>query len=240
MGPGRRLDRARALSPNMVPPVHRVSQNTTRRSIEARGKDNFVTSEQINTANYWRNNGELIADVASLGFIRGNVLDAAYGAGAFWTSYTPSNLTSNDLYTPADYSYNFTEFPLNWENKWDTTVLDAPYKLNGTPSQGQVDKAYGVHKKATIQERMDLIIDGAKECYRITKGKGFILVKVQDQVSSGKMHFQTDAVSSALKELGAVKVAQLHFLRSPRQQPQGRRQVHPRSNFSTLMVFKKR
>ena len=181
-----------------------------------------------------------MAAAASMGFIKGKVLDAAYGSGVFWSSYAPSDLTSNDLYTAADYSYNFTDFPLNWENKWDTTVFDPPYKLNGTPSQGQVDKAYGVHKKATIQERMDLIIDGARECYRVTKDKGFILVKVQDQVSSGKMHFQTDAVSSALRELGAVKVTQMHFLRSPRPQPQGRNQVHPRSNFSTLMVFKKR
>ena len=198
-----------------------------------------MTNKQINAAHYWRNNGELIADVASLGFIKGKILDTTYGLGAFWGSYTPKELASNDLYTAADYSYNFTNFPSHWENKWDTTVFDPPYKLNGTPSQGQVDKAYGVHKKATLQERMDLIIAGAKECCRVTKDKGFILVKVQDQVSSGKMHFQTDAVSSALVELGAVKVAQMHFLRHPRPQPQGRKQVHPRSNFSTLMVFKK-
>ena len=198
-----------------------------------------MTSEPINAAHYWRNNGELIADVASLGFIKGKVLDATYGLGAFWSSYIPNELISNDLYTAADYSYSFTNFPSHWENKWDTTVFDPPYKLNGTPSQGQIDKAYGVHKKATLQERMDLIIAGAKECYRVTKDKGFILIKVQDQVSSGKMHFQTDAVSSALVELGAAKVAQMHFLRSPRPQPQGRKQVHPRSNFSTLMVFKK-
>ena len=198
-----------------------------------------MTTKPINAAHYWRNNGELIADVANLGFIKGKVLDAAYGSGAFWGSHTPTELVSNDLYTAADYSYNFTNFPSHWKDKWDTTVFDPPYKLNGTPSHGQVDKAYGVHKKATLQERMDLIIAGAKECYRVTKDKGFILVKVQDQVSSGKMHFQTDAVSSALVELGAVKVAQMHFLRHPRPQPQGRKQVHPRSNFSTLMVFKK-
>jgi len=199
-----------------------------------------MTSKQINAAHYWRNNGELIAAVASMGFIKGKVLDAAYGTGAFWSSYVPNDLTSNDLHTAADYSYNFTDFPSHWENKWDTTVFDPPYKLNGTPSQGQVDKAYGVHRKATLQERMDLITDGSRECYRVTKDKGFLLIKVQDQVSSGKMHFQTDTVSSALIELGAVKAAQMHFLRSPRPQPQGRKQVHPRSNFSTLMVFKKK
>ena len=91
-----------------------------------------MTSEPINAAHYWRNNGELIADVASLGFIKGKVLDATYGLGAFWSSYTPNELISNDLYTAADYSYSFTNFPSHWENKWDTTVFDPPYKLNGT------------------------------------------------------------------------------------------------------------
>jgi hypothetical protein len=198
-----------------------------------------INENPINAAHPWQNNGKLMADVADLGFIKGKVLDATYGLGAFWNCYTPTELYSNDLYTPATYSYNFTDFPPEWENKWDTTVFDPPYKLNGTPSQGQIDKAYGVHKKATLQERMNLIIEGAKECHRITKDKGFILIKVQDQVSSGKMHFQTDAVSCTLGKLGATKIAQMHLLRNPRPQPEGRSQIHPRSNFSTLMVFKK-
>ena len=40
--------------------------------------------EIIYSATAWRNNSELIADVARLGYIEGTVLDVTYGLGNFW------------------------------------------------------------------------------------------------------------------------------------------------------------
>jgi len=187
-------------------------------------------------AHKWANNGELIADVQKLGFLNGKVLDATYGLGRFWSKTEGVDLTTNDLYTEADHHYDFTTFPDEWASSFDSVVFDPPYKLNGTPTDNSSDKDYGVHKAATIQERLGLMIDGSKECLRLVKKGGFLLVKCQDQVSSGRMHFQSDILTNAID---ARKVVQMHLLTNPRPQPKGRRQIHPRSNFSTLMIFKK-
>lgn len=192
------------------------------------------------SAHNWRDNAELIADVGSMGFIKGKVLDATFGMGIFWNDFKPDELVTNDLHVEsADFHYDYRQFPEDWENEFETVVFDPPYKLNGTPDNELVDVRYGVHRKQSVKDRMDSIIDGAKECYRCVKKGGFLLVKVQNQVSSGRMWFQTDLVTQALNELGAKKVAELHFLRTPRPQPSGRAVKHPRSNFSTLMIFKK-
>lgn len=192
------------------------------------------------SAHNWRDNAELIADVGSMGFIKGKVLDATFGMGIFWNDFKPDELVTNDLHVEsADFHYDYRQFPEDWENEFETVVFDPPYKLNGTPDNELVDVRYGVHRKQSVKDRMDSIIDGAKECYRCVKKGGFLLVKVQNQVSSGRMWFQTDLVTQALNELGAKKVAELHFLRTPRPQPSGRTVKHPRSNFSTLMIFKK-
>jgi len=190
---------------------------------------------EIMAAYKWSNNAHLIADVIKLGFIHGDILDATYGLGRFWSKCRPNGLITNDLYTEADFNFDFTDFPQAWSKKYDVVVFDPPYKLNGTPSV-ESDIVYGVHKPATIEERHDLIVAGAIECLRLVKKGGFLLVKVQNQVSSGRMHFQTDIVTQALN---ARKVAQMHLLTNPRPQPKGRRQIHPRSNYSTLLIFKR-
>ena len=190
---------------------------------------------EIMAAHKWSNNAALIADVISLGFIHGDILDATYGLGRFWSKCRPEGLVTNDKYTEADFNFDFTSFPHEWGSKFDSVVFDPPYKLNGT-STLESDVPYGVHKPATVEKRLDLIVAGAIECLRLVKKGGFFLVKVQNQVSSGRMHFQTDMVTQALN---ARKVAQMHLLTNPRPQPKGRRQIHPRSNYSTLMIFKK-
>ena len=135
---------------------------------------------EIMAAYKWSNNAHLIADVIKLGFIHGDILDATYGLGRFWSKCRPNGLITNDLYTEADFNFDFTDFPQAWSKKYDVVVFDPPYKLNGTPSV-ESDIVYGVHKPATIEERHDLIVAGAIECLRLVKKGGFLLVKVQNQ-----------------------------------------------------------
>ena len=151
----------------------------------------------ILAAHKWATNGDLIADVAGLGFIHGSVLDATYGEGVFWSKTRPEGLITNDLYKPADHQFDFTSFPPSWGDRYDCVVFDPPYKLNGTPTEA-VDGRYGVDKVATLQERLDLIVKGAIECMRLVRTGGYLLVKCQDQVASGRMHFQSDLITQAL------------------------------------------
>jgi hypothetical protein len=192
----------------------------------------------VKAAYKWNTNGEMIADVAVLGYIGEKVLDAAYGLGRFWSTYKPSSLIRNDAHPDkGNVHYDFTSFPNYWEDSFDTVVFDPPYKLNGTPTLGKMDEDYGVDSYTSIKDKIILIKQGTMECARITKPGGTLLVKIQDQVASGRMVFLSDIVRDTLKYT-AHKIAIFHFLTEPRPQPQGTRQLHARNNFSTLLVFR--
>lgn len=187
----------------------------------------------------WRDNGELIADVAALGYLDGHVLDCTYGLGRFWTKWEPERLMASDLdvsKSPCGVSVDFTAMP--WTDRmFDAVVFDPPYKLNGTPTEG-VDARYGVATPTRWQDRMDLIAAGVVECCRVLAPGGHLLVKCQDQVCSGQVRWQTDLVTRAAEGEGLRKADRFDLL-SYRAQPAGRPQVHARRNSSQLLVFRK-
>jgi hypothetical protein len=180
-----------------------------------------------------KNNAEAIRDAHQLGYINGCVLDMTYGLGRFWKLYRPLDLFTNDLYADAQFAYDFTDLPRDWTGLFDTVVFDPPYKLNGTGGSHPSDAGYGVANKGG--DRWNLILGGLEEAYRVCAPGGHILVKCQDQVVSGHKVFQTQDIP---KNIDAPLVDQLH-VRSYRPQPAGRRQLHARQDYSTLLVFKK-
>lgn len=187
-----------------------------------------------------RNNAELMRDCAELGYLEGRVLDATYGLGRFWKLYRPDELATNDLHVPgADFAYDFTAFPGWWEDRFDTGVLDPPYKLNGTstgagPAASDVD--YGVAAGyLPPPAKHELMRAGLTEVARVSRK--WVLVKCQDQVCNGVVHWQTLMLAQHGERLGLRLVDQLH-VRGHRAQPEGRRQVHARRDYSTLLVFR--
>lgn len=184
----------------------------------------------------WKNNGHLMAKVAELGYLDGAVFDATYGEGVFWKRWKPETLVTNDQFSSADICADFRKLPFA-DNTFDSVVFDPPYKLSGTPMLGQFDTRYGTDVAMPWQERMRLILSGAAECFRVTKG--FLLVKCQDQVCSGEVRWQTDEVWAVIRLAGGVKVDRFDFLKKGQPQPKDRRQVHARRNASQLLVFKK-
>lgn len=186
----------------------------------------------------WPSNAELIADAASLGYIYGHVLDPTYGHGTFWKKHRPEQLVGCDLdsaKSPVGAPIDFTAMP--WDDRsFDCVVFDPPYKLNGTPT-ATVDERYGVEVPIRWQQRMSLIRDGVRECARVLGG-GYLLVKCQDQVCSGKMRWQTLEVARWAEECGLGLVDRFTFL-SYRPQPSGVRQVTARHGYSSLLVFKR-
>lgn len=192
----------------------------------------------ILAAHAWPTNAHLIEDVAALGHLRAewSTLDPTYGLGVFWKRWRPEALTCHDL-DPAEAPHgpaDFRALPYR-ADAFDAVVFDPPYKLNGTPSDAE--ERYGTHKATRWQDRMALIERGVQECARVVKPGGYLLVKCQDQVCSGKVRWQTDLVTNALELYGWEKVDRMDLL-SYRPQPAGTSQVHARRNSSQLLVFR--
>lgn len=197
-----------------------------------------ATAEDIRSIGDWNTNAELLADVASLGWITDDmsVLDATYGHGRFWTKYRPPNLLGVDLNADKsmDGPQDFRALPYS-DGTFDVVVFDPPYRLNGTPDQ-DYDEAFGIDTVAGWRDRMALICEGAAECARVASKH--LLVKCQDQVVSGQMRWQTDAVTEVVTARGFRKADRFDFGSSGgRPQPPGRRQVHARHSASQLLIF---
>ena len=188
----------------------------------------------------WPTNGHLIEDVAKLDYLDKSwvTLDATYGKGTWWKRWRPYSLMTNDIAIgDAERNHDFRYLP--WvDDYFDAVAYDPPYKLNGTSAHAS-DASYGVAGPyQSVVEKYQLIKDGATECVRVLRPGGYLLLKCQDQVVSGKVHWQTRTFSDHVESLDCGLVDRFDFL-GHRAQPPGRRQVHARRNYSTLLVFRK-
>lgn len=194
-------------------------------------------------------NATAIADCAQLGYLRKewSTLDPTYGYGRFWTKWRPDYLIGTDKNPQkspgeigvesdlrlCDRSVDFREMP--WlDRTFDAVVFDPPYKLSGTPDMDAMDERYGIDVPERWQDRMQLCVDGVRECARVSDR--MLLIKCQDQVCSGRMRWQTREFAEAAEGFRLVTHLQVS---SYLPQPPGRSQKHPRNNFSTLLVLER-
>lgn len=189
----------------------------------------------------WPTNGHLIADCARLGYLRKEwlTLDPTYGYGTFWKVWQPDELVACDLNpakSPIGYPVDFTDLP--WSGgHFRAAVYDGPYKLNGNPSDTDgIDERFGVEVYTRWQDRLDLLVRGAVEVARVTDE--YLLVKCQDQVVSGKLRWQTIAITEALESAGFGLKDRMEFL-GRRGQPAGRGQNNAHRASSQMLVFKR-
>lgn len=190
----------------------------------------------VNAAHAWRNNAELIVACRTLGYLRDDAytLDPTYGRGTFWKLWRPERLVRHDLKLDG---VDFTALP-HADREFDAITFDPPYKLNGTATPA-VDERYGVDAYMSQPERHRLIRQGIIECVRVLATDGVLLVKCQDQVNAGRVRWQTREFADAAEAHGCRLVDMLHML-GGRPQPEGRRQVHARRNYSTMLVLRRR
>jgi hypothetical protein len=195
------------------------------------------------------NNAQLMVDCRDLGYFRDLdiVFDPTYGEGRFWKLWRPERLMCSDLYVQADMlphglvnPWDFTNFPLP-DRTANVTVFDPPYKLNGTPEKGgpaTSDKGYGVGGTAVRwQDRHELIRSGITECARVTER--ILMIKCMDQVCSGQVRWQTREFADLAESRGFSLIDMLH-VQGYRKQPEGRRQLHARRDYSTLLVLERK
>lgn len=187
-----------------------------------------------------RDNADLLVNCRDLGYINPDdrVLDMTYGLGRFWAKWRPENLVANDLHPEkGEVHFDWTS-PFDPDiGYFDVVVFDPPYKLNGTGGSHASDEAYGVDwSYRSIEDKHDAMRRGLGMGRRMLDQNGRLLVKCMDQVSSGRVQWQTLLMADHAKGLGLRLVDMLHLV-GHRKQPPGRRQMHARRNYSTLMVF---
>jgi hypothetical protein len=195
----------------------------------------------IKAATAWPTNADMIADVASLGYIKADdvVLDPTYGRGLWWTKFTPANLTKHDI---AIDRVDFRSLP-HEANKFDVVAYDPPYVCVGgraTTTMPDLHDRYGLTDAPRTPSALQCMInEGLSEAARVVKPRGHIIVKCQDYVSSGKLWIGTHHTLQHGVAIGLTCVDKLEHLAGIRPQPPNRRQVHARRNLSTLFVFQK-
>ena len=204
----------------------------------------IITSFDVNRVN----NAQLMRDVNLLGYLeRGDyTLDATYEWGRFWKLWRPENMVTNDLNPecPTDHHWDFTNLPVD-NGVFDATVLDGPYKLNGTSTgkgASALDKRYGVAVPAHWRDRHRLINAGIQECVRVTRTGGMVFVKCQDSVCLTKVRWQTREFAGTAEDAGCRLVDMLHVYGSRKQPRDGtpeQSQDHSRRNYSSLLVLRK-
>lgn len=195
---------------------------------------------EVKAFDSYKTNADLIVAAVRLGYLRADwsTLDPTWGEGTFWKEWRPLSLLSGDL-DPAkcpdfDEPLDARRLPFH-EDAFDVVVFDGPYKFNGKPN-AETDERYGVHLPTRWQDRMELLIDGTRECARVARI--MLLVKCQDQVVSGKKRWQTRILTETAEAAGFGLLDALMF-EGGRPQPEGRTQKHARQNYSTLLVFKR-
>lgn len=193
-----------------------------------------------------RTNAAAIADAAALGYLPGPILDLTYGLGRFWGDYRPDDLTTNDLdpQRGADYQIDWTDIDavdafIAEHGQFATVVFDPPYKLNGSGGSHASDDGYGVADSATAHERNDAMTRGLHSAMRLTATGGYLLHKCQDQVVSAKKVWQTYAAWATVTAVPGWRLVDQLLVAGHRPQPPGRRQVHARQDYSTLMIFRR-
>jgi len=194
---------------------------------------------EVKAFDTYKTNADLIVAAVRLGYLRKEwtTLDPTCGEGTFWNLWRPDRLIASDLdsrKSPTGTSVDVRRLP-HMGRVFDATVFDGPYKFNGRPA-AETDERYGVHLPTRWQDRMDLLIEGTKECARVTKT--MLLIKCMDQVCSGKIRWQRRVLTEVAEHEGFGLLDELHY-ESFRPQPSGRRQVTARRNFSTLLILQR-
>jgi hypothetical protein len=186
-----------------------------------------------------RTNGQLVADCARLGYLPEPVVDPTYGLSGMWSRHRPRSLFAFDADPSRGQAVaDLGNLPLA-DNSAGSLLLDPPYRLGGTPTtnhDGGMDDRYGIDRYRTPDDVAELYRRGITEAARVVRPGGYVLVKCQDQICGGRLRLQTAEVIAFAQSIDLEVVDVLHLV-GGRPQPPGRRQVHARRNYSTMVVF---
>jgi len=188
-------------------------------------------------------NSDLLVQVARVYVPQGStVADVTYGLRVFWRKIdeTQYRLLKSDIaprlpdVTAADFRF------LPYEKEQiDVVILDPPYMHGGLTVKPSINSCY-LNENGTSKSILELYREGIKDAHRVLKTGGLIMVKVGDEIESGKVQFAHINLHHQLEKMG-FEVVQ-HFVLMRKSIPAMREayQLHARTNHSYLLLGKKR
>jgi len=141
----------------------------------------------------------------------GLIADVTWGRGVFWkkiqngqpnifngATYT---IIGSDIEQRADVRADFRCLPYR-DEMFDAVVLDPPWANLSTGARTHRMTDLYQLKPTCLEELNNLYFEGIREAKRILRLSGILIVKVQDNVSSGKKLWITDSVYHVGVSLG--------------------------------------
>ena len=188
-------------------------------------------------------NGDLMERVARVYLPDGCVVaDVTYGLGVFWRKIdeTQYHLLKSDIVPrlPDVTAADFRFLPYEKE-QIDVVILDPPYMHGGATVKPSINRCY-LNENGSGKSILELYREGIKEAHRVLKTGGLIMVKVGDEIESGKVQFAHINLHHQLEQMG-FEVVQ-HFVLMRKSIPAMREtyQLHARTNHSYFLLGKKR
>jgi hypothetical protein len=193
-------------------------------------------------------NADLIRNVARLYYIPDNaiVADVTFGHGVFWKKLgrTRFRLIGSDKRIMPGISLvaDIRQGLPYADSSIDVFVLDPPYVHTG-PNGHYLDHRYGGaattanHSHADI---LDLYGKGMVEARRVLRRGGYLWVKTQDEIESGRQQWTHIEIYEIAKELGFKRRDLFVLVPRPIKTKRWRKQHHARKTHSYLWVFEQR
>ncbi len=192
---------------------------------------------------YKGNNTDLIKEVSDLYIKDGEkVIDITWGKGVFWKKVDLSRLDfyATDLITNApNGNHNLNNLPY-LSDTFDHVILDPPYAH--TPGNMHVNKNYKNKETTKGMYHTDIMsqlyVRGMMEARRLLKHKGYLWVKCQDEIESGKQKWSHIEIYNIATQSGFYGKDMFVLTRNGSPTTQ-HKQLHARKNHSYLWIFQK-
>ncbi len=199
--------------------------------------------EIVSTISY--SNDEIILNIMKLYGIEQFDLDCTYSKGVFWKNIIPP-VHKTDLVPQTEDTTQADSANLPFANdSFRSIMFDPPFIING-PDKEYKDGSAIMKKRfsgyVNYAELKEHYYKTMKECHRILKEDGYLVLKCQDTVSSGKNHFTHCMVMQMAIELGYRPMDMFVLLAKSRLTSFGGRwfkQFHARKYHSYFWVFQK-
>ena len=192
-------------------------------------------------SNVTGDNSDLIETVAKQ-YIKplDKVADVTFGKGVFWKKVDVSQFSffPTDLKTVAP-PVDFCNLPYA-DCSMNVVVFDPPYMHNvGKPIVDGNYQNSATTKGMYHKDIIELYRKGMMEAFRVLKPGGYLFVKCQDEIESGRQAWSHIEIYEIAVSMGMY--GKDLFVLSQKNLPiiQHKRQLHARKNHSYLWVFEK-
>ena len=161
----------------------------------------FVPVRSVYNSNY-----DVIKNIMELYKIEQFDLDCTYSRGLFWKDLKGPKIKT-DLVPITDDTMQADSEDLPFEDgQMNSVMYDPPFVISGKLYKSNKEGSSVIAKRfegyTTYEKLTTNYYNTLKELYRVTAPGGFVVMKCQDTVSSGKNHFTHAMIMSMAMKIG--------------------------------------